>query len=319
MEEVGRCSIKLISIVTPCYNEEGNVEELHARIVAAMEKLPQYEFEHIYIDNASTDKTVAILRRMVQEDKRIRVIVNARNFGHIRSPYHALIGAKGDAVICLASDLQDPPELIVDFIQQWEAGFKVVMGVKSKSEESPLMFSLRKLYYRTLQKLSDTQLIENYTGYGLYDHQVIEILREMDDPYPYFRGMIAEIGFPAAKIEFTQPTRKHGITKNNFYTLFDMAMLGMTNYSKVPLRLATMFGFVVAVFSALIGLFYFVYKLLNWQNFSVGSAPVTVGLFFFGAVQLFFLGILGEYIGAIYTHVLHRPLVVEKERINYDK
>ena len=319
MEEVGRCSIKLISIVTPCYNEEGNVEELHARIVAAMEKLPQYEFEHIYIDNASTDKTVAILRRMVQEDKRVRVIVNARNFGHIRSPYHALIGAKGDAVICLASDLQDPPELIVDFIQQWEAGFKVVMGVKSKSEESPLMFSLRKLYYKTLQKLSDTQLIENYTGYGLYDHQVIEILREMDDPYPYFRGMIAEIGFPAAKIEFTQPNRKHGITKNNFYTLFDMAMLGMTNYSKVPLRLATMFGFVVAVFSALVGLFYFVYKLLNWQNFSVGSAPVTVGLFFFGAVQLFFLGILGEYIGAIYTHVLHRPLVVEKERINYDK
>ncbi len=295
------------------------MEELHARIVAAMANLPQYEFEHIYIDNASTDKTVAILRRMVQEDKRIRVIVNARNFGHIRSPYHALIGAKGDAVICLASDLQDPPELIVDFIQQWEAGFKVVMGVKSKSEESPVMFALRKLYYKTLQKLSDTQLIENYTGYGLYDHQVIEILREMDDPYPYFRGMIAEIGFPAARIEFTQPTRKHGITKNNFYTLFDMAMLGMTNYSKVPLRLATMFGFVVAVFSALIGLFYFVYKLLNWQNFSVGSAPVTVGLFFFGAVQLFFLGILGEYIGAIYTHVLHRPLVVEKERINYNK
>jgi len=319
LEEVGRCSIKLISIVTPCYNEEGNVEELHARIVAAMANLPQYEFEHIYIDNASTDKTVAILRRMVQEDKRIRVIVNARNFGHIRSPYHALIGAKGDAVICLASDLQDPPELIVDFIKQWEDGFKVVMGVKSKSEESPVMFALRKLYYKTLQKLSDTQLIENYTGYGLYDHQVIEILREMDDPYPYFRGMIAEIGFPAARIEFTQPTRKHGITKNNFYTLFDMAMLGMTNYSKVPLRLATMFGFVVAVFSALIGLFYFVYKLLNWQNFSVGSAPVTVGLFFFGAVQLFFLGILGEYIGAIYTHVLHRPLVVEKERINYDK
>lgn len=305
--------------MTPCYNEEGNVEELHARIVAAMEKLPQYEFEHIYIDNASTDKTVPILRRMVQEDNRIRVIVNARNFGHIRSPYHALIGAKGDAVICLASDLQDPPELIIDFVKQWEEGYKVVMGVKSKSEESPVMFALRKLYYKTLQRLSDTQLIENYTGYGLYDHQVIEILRQMDDPYPYFRGMIAEIGFPAAKIEFTQPTRKHGITKNNFYTLFDMAMLGMTNYSKVPLRLATMFGFVVAVFSALVGLFYFVYKLLNWQNFSVGSAPVTVGLFFFGAVQLFFLGILGEYIGAIYTHVLHRPLVVEKERINYDK
>ncbi|HWQ41416.1 MAG TPA: glycosyltransferase family 2 protein, partial [Desulfosporosinus sp.] len=276
--------------------------------MAAMEKMPQYEFEHIYIDNASTDKTVAILRRLAQEDKTIRVIVNARNFGHIRSPYYALLQAKGDAVICLASDLQDPPELIYDFTKRWEEGFKVVMGVKTKSEESPLMFALRKLYYKTLQRLSDTKLIENFTGYGLYDQQVIDILREMDDPYPYFRGMIAEIGFPAAKIEFIQPTRKHGITKNNFYTLFDMAMLGMTNYSKVPLRLATMFGFVVAVLSALVGLFYFIYKLFNWQNFTVGSAPVVVGLFFFGAVQLFFLGVLGEYIGAIYTQVLHRPL-----------
>lgn len=282
-----------------------------------MAQLPEYQFEHIYIDNASTDKTVMILRRMVQEDGRVRVIVNARNFGHIRSPYYGLLQAHGDAAICMASDLQDPPALIKDFITKWEEGFKVVMGVKSKSEESPVMYSLRKLYYRTLQRLSETQLVENFTGYGLYDQQVIEILRQMNDPYPYFRGLIADIGFPAAKIEFTQPQRKHGITKNNFYTLYDMAMLGLISYSKVPLRLATMFGFFVAVMSFLVGSFYLVYKLLNWQNFSVGLAPVVVGLFFFGAVQLFFLGVVGEYIGAIYTQILHRPLVIEKERINF--
>lgn len=307
----------MISIVTPCYNEEENVEELHRQIVAVMEKLPEYQFEHIYIDNASTDKTVEVLRRMVQDDQRIRVIVNARNFGHIRSPYYALLQAQGDAVICMASDLQDPPALIKDFIAKWEEGFKVVMGVKSHSEESPFIYSLRRLYYRTLQKLSETQLVENFTGYGLYDQKVIEILRQMKDPYPYFRGIIADIGFTAARIEFTQPKRKHGNTKNNFYTLYDMAMLGLTSYSKVPLRLATMFGFIVAVISFLVGLFYLIYKLLNWQNFTVGSAPVVVGLFFFGAVQLIFLGIVGEYIGAIYTQVLHRPLVIEKERINY--
>lgn len=307
----------LISIVTPCYNEEGNVEELHRQIVDVMSQLPQHQFEHIYIDNASTDKTVMILRRMVQEDKRIRVIVNSRNFGHIRSPYHALLEAHGDAVVCMASDLQDPPALIKDFIVSWEEGFKVVMAVKSNSEEPHFIYFLRKIYYRILQRLSETQLVENFTGYGLYDQKVIEILRQMNDPYPYFRGLIADIGFPAAKIEFVQPKRKHGITKNNFYTLYDLAMLGLTSYSKIPLRLATMFGFFVALISFLVGLFYLIYKLFNWQNFSVGSAPVVVGLFFFGAVQLFFLGIVGEYIGAIYTQVLHRPLVIEKERINF--
>jgi len=307
----------LISIVTPCYNEEGNVEELHRQIVDVMSQLPQHQFEHIYIDNASTDKTVMILRRMVQEDKRIRVIVNSRNFGHIRSPYHALLEAHGDAVVCMASDLQDPPALIKDFIVRWEEGFKVVMAVKSNSEEPHFIYFLRKIYYRILQGLSETQLVENFTGYGLYDQKVIEILRQMNDPYPYFRGLIADIGFPAAKIEFIQPKRKHGITKNNFYTLYDLAMLGLTSYSKIPLRLATMFGFFVALISFLVGLFYLIYKLFNWQNFSVGSAPVVVGLFFFGAVQLFFLGIVGEYIGAIYTQVLHRPLVIEKERINF--
>jgi glycosyltransferase involved in cell wall biosynthesis len=217
----------------------------------------------------------------------------------------------------MASDLQDPPELIENFIRKWEDGFKVVMGVKSHSEESKIVYALRTFYYRILRSLSDVQLVENYTGFGLYDQQVLEILRKMDDPYPYFRGMIAEIGFQAATIEFTQPTRKRGITKNNFYTLFDMAMLGFVNNTKVPLRLATMLGFLTSIVSFLVGLFYLVYKLINWQNFQLGSAPLIVGLFFVGGVQLLFLGIVGEYIGAIYTQVLHRPLVIERERINF--
>ena len=307
----------MISIVTPCFNEEENVEILHAEIVKAMSEMPEYDFEHIYIDNASTDQTIPILRKMAAEDKRVKVIVNSRNFGHIRSPFYGLLQAHGDIVICMASDLQDPPTMLPQFIKKWEEGYKVVMGVKTRSEESKIMYFLRTTYYRTLANLSDVQLVENYTGFGCYDQQVIELLRQMNDPYPYFRGLIAEIGFPTAKIEFTQPKRKHGKTKNNFYTLFDMAMLGFTNNTKVPLRLATMFGFLSASISLLIGLFYLIYKLVNWQNFQLGSAPLIIGLFFFGAIQLLFLGIVGEYIGAIYTQVLHRPLVIEKERINF--
>ena len=309
--------MKIISIVTPCFNEEANVEILHTQIVEAMSEMQEYDFEHIYIDNASTDQTLSILRKLAADDKRVKVIVNSRNFGHIRSPFYGLLQAQGDVVICMASDLQDPPSMIPQFIKKWEEGFMVVMGVKSRSEESKIMYFLRTTYYKSLAKLSDVQLVENFTGFGCYDQQVIEILRQMNDPYPYFRGLIADIGFPTARIEFTQSKRKHGVTKNNFYTLYDMAMLGFTNNTKVPLRLATMFGFLTALISLLIGLFYLIYKLVNWQNFQLGSAPIIIGLFFFGAIQLFFLGIVGEYIGAIYTQVLHRPLVIEKERINF--
>ena len=309
--------MKLVSIVTPCFNEEANVEILHNEIVEAMSEMPDYDFEHIFIDNASTDQTLPILRKLASNDKQVKVIVNSRNFGHIRSPYYGLLQARGDVVIGMASDLQDPPSMIKDFISKWEEGFKIVMGVKTRSEESKLVYMLRTFYYKSLAKLSDVQLLENFTGFGCYDQQIIEILRQMNDPYPYFRGLIADIGFPTAKIEFTQPKRKRGVTKNNFYTLFDMAMLGFTNNTKVPLRLATMFGFLTALISFLIGIFYLVYKLVNWQNFQLGSAPIIIGLFFFGAIQLFFLGIIGEYIGAIYTQVLHRPLVIEKERINF--
>jgi len=310
--------MKLISILTACYNEEENVEELHSQIVQVMSELPEYDFEHIYIDNASTDGTVAILRKLAAADRRVKVILNARNFGHIRSPYHGILQAQGDAVISMAADLQEPPYLIKEFIKKWEEGYKVVMGVKSHSQETRLFFGLRKLYYRILGRLSDVRQVENFTGFGLYDRQVVEILREINDPYPYFRGLIADIGFDAAKVEFVQPARKRGITKNNFYTLVDMAMLGFTSNTKIPLRLATMLGFLTAGISFLVGLFYLVYKLIYWQSFELGLAPLVVGIFFIGGVLLLFLGIVGEYVGAIYTQVLHRPLVIEKERINFD-
>jgi len=310
--------MRKISIVTPCYNEEENVIELYHQIKEIVVGLHDIEYDHIFVDNASTDQTIPILRELASQDKHVKVILNTRNFGHIRSPYYGLLQAEGDAVIVMASDLQDPPSLINDFVQKWEEGYKVVMGVKAKSQETRLFFALRTLYYKILAKLSDVRLVENFTGFGLYDRLVIDIIRRFDDPYPYFRGLIADIGYPAAIIEFIQPARKRGITKNNFYTLYDMAMLGLTNYSKVPLRLATMSGFCLAIISFLVGMFYLVYKLLNWQNFSLGLAPLVVGFFFFGAVQLIFLGIVGEYVGAIYTQVLHRPLVIEKERINFD-
>jgi glycosyltransferase involved in cell wall biosynthesis len=309
--------MKLISIVTPCYNEEGNVEELHTQIVRVMSGLPQYDFEHIYIDNASTDGTVPILRRLAAADPRVKVILNARNFGHIRSPFHGIREARGNAVICMSSDLQDPPVLVKEFVKKWEEGYKAVLGVKTKSKEARGMFVLRRLYYRVLRKLSEVPLVENFTGYALYDQQVVRVLRQIDDPYPYIRGLIAEIGFDAARVEFLQPRRKRGITKNNLYTLYDMAMVGFTSNTKIPLRLATMVGFITAWISLLVGLFYLVYKLIYWDTFTAGLAPLVVGLFFVGGVQLFFLGIVGEYIGAIYTQVRHRPLVVEKERINF--
>ncbi|MCX6065054.1 MAG: glycosyltransferase family 2 protein [Chloroflexi bacterium] len=305
-----------ISIVTPCYNEAENVDELYERIQNAMQG-QGYEYEHIFIDNASTDRTVEKIRVLAAKDGRVKAIINTRNFGHIRSPYYGLLQAKGDAVIVMASDLQDPPERIPEFIRQWESGYKAVIGVKTKSQEAGLFYLFRTLYYKTLRSLSEVELIEHFTGFGLYDQQVIETLRQLNDPYPYFRGLIAELGFPIARIEFTQPRRKRGISKNNFYTLYDMAMLGLTGYTKIPLRLATMLGFLSAAISFLVGLAYLIYKLVDWQNFSLGLAPVVIGLFFLGSIQLIFLGIVGEYIGAIYTQVMHRPLVIEKERINF--
>jgi len=307
---------KKISIITPCFNEEENIEEVHKRIDSVMSELT-YDYEHIIIDNASTDRSAEIMRRLASFDTRVKVILNTRNFGHIRSPYHAILQASGDAIIGMASDLQDPPERIPDFIRKWEEGYKVVIGVKKKSEDSGPFSLMRSLYYRILRKLSDVPLIDDFTGFGLYDREVINILRNLNDPYPYFRGLIADLGFERAEIEFEQPRRKRGISKNNLYTLYDLAMLGVTGYTKIPLRLATMLGFFSAAISFLVGLIYLIYKLLFWQEFSLGSAPIIVGLFFMGSIQLFFLGIVGEYIGSIYTQVMKHPLVIEKERINF--
>lgn len=292
------------------------MEELHRQIVEVMRGLP-YDYEHLYIDNASQDDTVAILRRMAQEDPTVKVIVNNRNFGHIRSPYHAFLQARGDAVIVMVSDLQDPPPLIIDFVREWETGYKIVLGQKTGSDESQLVYRLRKAYYRLVSKLSDVELLQNVTGAGLYDREVVDVLRSLDDPYPYVRGLVSELGYPVARIPYHQPNRKSGITKNNWYSLYDMAMLGFTSHSKVPLRLAAMLGFACSLVSMLAAIFYFLYKLLFWQSFAVGTAPLVIGLFFFSSVQLFFIGIIGEYIGAMHTKIMRRPLVTEKERINF--
>lgn len=309
---------KCISIVTPCYNEEGNVEALYERVRQQFDTvLNNYTYEHIFIDNLSTDATVDILRKIANQDNRVKVILNARNFGHIRSPFHGLLQSKGDATMLVVADLQDPPELIPEFVKKWEAGFRIVIGVKKQSEESSLFFFCRKVYYRALRIISEIPIIENYTGFGLYDKSVIDILRNLNDPYPFFRGLICEIGFDKALISYNQPVRKRGITKNNFYTLYDIGILGLTSHSKKPLRLATMFGFLTAILSFAISMIYLVYKLMYWNDFSVGVAPLVLGLFFFGSLQLFFLGLIGEYIGNIYIKVMNRPIVTERERINF--
>ena len=309
--------MKKISIVSGCYNEADNVEELVARVGKVMESLPGYDYEQIFIDNASTDGTQDILRRLASGNPRLKVILNARNFGHIRSPYHGLMQASGDATIALASDLQNPPELIPEMIHKWEDGAKAVVAIKDSSDESPLFFAIRRLYYRLVEGLAEVRTIQNFTGFGLYDRAIIDYCRKVADPYPYFRGQISEIGLPIVQISYHQPARKRGITKNNFFTLYDLAMLGITNFSKVPLRLAAMLGFATALLSLLVALVYLIYKLVFWYSLPVGTAPLVIGLFFFASVQLFFIGILGEYIGAIHTQVLKRPLVVEKERINF--
>jgi glycosyltransferase involved in cell wall biosynthesis len=310
--------MKLISVVSPCYNEEGNVEILTDRVREIFASLPQYRYEHIIIDNHSTDNTREILRQIAQRDPSVKLIFNARNFGHIRSPHHALLEANGDAVIVLLSDLQDPPEMIVEFLREWEAGYPVVVAIKTSSDEHGLMYKIRSAYYKTVARLTDVQVFEHFTGFGLYDRRVLDILKhDFPDPYPYFRGQIAEIGLPHKSIPYNQKRRMRGITKNNFYTLYDMAMLGITNLSKVPLRLVIFGGFVFAALSMLVGFIYLVAKLLFWNSFQLGLAPTMIGLFFLGSVQLVAVGIIGEYVGSIHTIVQRRPLVTEQERINF--
>ena len=310
--------MKTISVVTACYNEEGNVEEVYRRVRDAIASLGRYRYEHIFIDNSSTDGTVPILKRIAAADSNVKIIVNARNFGHIRSPMHAFHQATGDCIISIVADLQDPPEMIIDMVREWENGYSMVLGIKSSSEENPLMFWIRKRYYRLVNQLSSMETFENFTGFGLYSRQVMDLVKSFQDPYPYFRGMIAEIGLPHKKLPYDQPGRKRGITKNNFYSLYDIGILGIINHSKVPLRLATFAGFAGAALSFLAGLGYFIYTLLYWHRFSLGIAPLVIGIFLLGSVQLLFMGMLGEYVGAIHTQVHRRPLTVELERINFE-
>lgn len=317
-------STRSLSLLAPCFNERENVALLHQRLTAVVAGFPDLACELVFIDNASTDGTQAELRKLVaQTDHQpvgglpVKAILNQRNFGHVRSPYHGLLEVSGDAVVVMASDLQDPPELVPELIKKWREGYAVVMGQKIQSEESWLFFTLRRVYYKVVKRLADVELIENATGFGLYDRKVIEALRAMEDPYPYVRGLVCELGYPVARVPYEQPLRKRGITKNNFYTLYDVAMLGITSHSKVPLRLATMVGFGASALSFLVGFAYLAYKLIFWERFALGIAPVVIGLFFFASVQLFFIGILGEYLGSIHTKVTKRPLVIEKERLGW--
>jgi len=310
--------MRLISIISPCYNEVDNVVALTDCVRQLFANHPSYTYEHIIIDNDSNDGTVELLREIAGKDPNVKVILNARNFGHIRSPHHAFLEAKGDAVLVLLSDLQDPPEMLLDFLREWEAGYPIVVAIKSSSDESGLMYSIRSVYYRTVAQLTDVKVLEHFTGFGLYDRKVIEILRrDFQDPIPYFRGQIAELGLPYKALFYNQRRRARGITKNNFYNLYDMAMLGITNLSKVPLRLVIFGGFVFAAISLLAGVGYLIAKLIFWNQFELGLAPTMIGLFFLGSVQLVALGIIGEYIGSIHTMVQKRPLVTEKERINF--
>jgi glycosyltransferase involved in cell wall biosynthesis len=311
-------TMKSISIVTPCYNEEENVEDLYNSVRQFMLGVGRYRYEHIFIDNSSSDNTVDVLKRLASRDRNVKIIVNSRDFGQIRSPLHAVFQTRGDAVIGIVADFQDPPALIPEMIAKWEEGYSMVLCLKTTSQENPLMFRVRTAYYRMIHALSSVETFQHFTGFGLYDRKVIEVMQSFKDPYPYIRGMIAEIGLPHYEIVFDQPRRVRGITKNNFYSLYDIAMLGITNQSKVPLRIVTFAGFVSAFLSVVAGLCYFVYKLLFWNSFSVGVAPLILGLFFFASVQMLSLGIIGEYIGAIFTKVQGRPYVVEQERVNFE-
>lgn len=309
---------KLISLILPCYNEEANLPLLYAAICKVIEKIDNYRFEFLFIDNCSQDRSVAIIENLATEDKRVKAIVNASNYGSLRSPYHGLTQASGDAVIMMATDLQDPPELIPEFIKAWEAGHYVVAGVKSTSEESKLMYFVRSMYYKFVKKLSDNEQIEHFTGFGLYDKRVIDVLKEIKDPYPYLRGIVTELGFKVKRIEFKQPSRQYGKTSNKFFNLYDFAILGIVSQSKLPLRLLTICGFFFSIVSMLMSFTFVILKLFFWNHFPSGIIPILCGMLFFASIQLFFIGLLGEYIMLIYTKVSNRPLVVEARRINYD-
>ena len=309
--------MKHISVMTPCYNEEGNVENIYHAVREEFGKLPQYTYEHIFIDNYSTDRTRQILRKLAAQDKNVKVIFNARNFGPNRSGSYGMLQGSGDALICIVCDMQDPPEMIPSFLEKWEEGYKVVLGQKKKSKENILMFQVRKLYYKVMDWLSDTPQYEGVTGYGLFDREVLETIGWMDDPDPYIRGLVPELGYKTYLLAYTQNRREFGKSSYNFNRYFDFAVTGLTHVSKKPLRIATLAGFAMSGLSFLIALVYLVLKLLFWYEFTMGTAPILIGMFMLGSIQLAFIGVIGEYVGAILTRVTKRPMVVEEERINF--
>ena len=311
--------MKKISLFTPCYNEEGNVYELYKKVTEVMKQLPKYTYEYVFIDNHSTDKTPEILRKIADEDKRVKVIFNVRNFGPSRSGSYGFYQTSGDVSICLACDFQDPPELIPEFVKKWEEGYKVVWGKKTGAAESKLMYGIRCLYYKIIKNFADSQQYENVTGFGLYDKEVMDLFRKMNDPTPNFRNMVGEFGYEVGMIEYYKPERRSGKSSYNFFRYYVDAINSLVVTSRTPLRIATFLGMIVAGGSFGIGIIYLILKLIFWNSFSFGQAPLVCGLFFFGAIQLTFLGVLGEYIGEILARQMNRPLVVEKERLNFDE
>ena len=311
-------SKKKVSIMVPCYNEEENVVPISEALVAQMKALPRYDYEMLFIDNCSTDNTRPLLRQICARNKRIKAIFNVKNFGQFNSPYYGMLQTTGDCVISICADFQDPVEMIPTFLKYWEEGYQIVHGVKTSSQESGIMYRLRSIYYKLIKKYSSVEQIEHFTGFGLYDRSFIDVLRNLKDPTPFIRGIVAELSGKRKEMPYEHPRRRAGKTHNNWYSLYDAAMLSFTSYTKIGLRMATFLGVGVAIVSLLIAFVYLILKLCNWNNFVAGTAPIVVGMFFLGAVQLIFLGIIGEYILSINQRVMNRPLVVEQERINFD-
>ncbi|MBQ8804696.1 MAG: glycosyltransferase family 2 protein [Tyzzerella sp.] len=312
--------MKKISILIPCYNEEANVIPMSEAISELFAtQLQQYDYELIFIDNDSKDKTREYLRDICNKNRKIKAIFNAKNFGQFNSPYYGMLQTTGVCTILMVADFQDPVEMIPKYIREWEEGYKIVIGIKTSSKENPIMYRLRTMYYKLIKKFSDVEQIEHFTGFGLYDKSFIDVLRELKDPTPFLRGIVAELGYRRKEIPYEQPQRRAGKTSNNFMRLYDAAMLSVTSYTKIGLRLCTFFGMFIAGGSALVGLVYLIMKLVMWETFTAGMAPVLIGMFFLGAIQLFFLGFIGEYILSINQRVMKRPLVIEEERINFDE
>lgn len=311
--------MKKISVVIPCYNEEENVGPITAAVADVFrEKLPSYDYEILLIDNDSQDETRTRIRALCAADKHIKAIFNAKNFGQFNSPYYAMLQSEGDATVLMAADFQDPPEMIAKYVEAWEEGYKIAIGIKTHSAENPLMYWARSQYYKWIRRLSDVDQIEHFTGFGLYDKKFIKVLRDLDDPTPFLRGIVAELGYRRKEIPYDQPKRRAGKTSNNLYRLYDAAMLSITSYTKFGLRLATFIGGITMVFSFVIAVVYLVMKLLYWDRFQAGLAPLLIGMLFLGSVIIFFIGMIGEYILTINQRVMRRPLVVEEERLNFE-